>query len=117
MERKELGSFGENLALKFLKERKYKVLCVNYRCRYGEIDIVTMERDTLVFVEVKTRSSEKYGKGMEAVDYRKQKKIRRIAVNYLSENAIAFSGIRFDVMDITVRGDTPLQIDHIENAF
>lgn len=117
MERKKLGTFGENLAVEFLKNRRFQVLCVNYRCRYGEIDIVAMERNTLVFIEVKTRSSEDYGKGMEAVNYKKQKKIRRIAVNYLSENTLPFSEIRFDVIDITVNEKLPSRIEHIKNAF
>lgn len=117
MERRKLGIYGENLAVRFLEDLKYNVLCANYRCKLGEIDIVAMDKNILVFVEVKTRSSDSFGRGMESVNLKKQKRIRRVAVDYLSQNDIPFLGIRFDVIDIIVKMSLPAQIEHIKNAF
>ena len=70
-----LGIYGEKLALKYLKKQKYKILEKNFRCALGEIDIVAKDGEFLVFVEVKTRSSNAFGEPMEAVDFYKQRKL------------------------------------------
>ena len=70
-----LGIYGEKLALKYLKKQKYKILEKNFRCALGEIDIVAKDGGFLVFVEVKTRSSNAFGEPMEAVDFYKQRKL------------------------------------------
>ncbi|WP_408643039.1 YraN family protein [Thermosinus carboxydivorans] len=70
-----MGKMGENAAADYLARNGYKILMRNYRCRIGEIDIVAERQGTIVFVEVKTRSSEKFGFPAEAVNYRKQQKL------------------------------------------
>src|SRR4029077_10476827 len=80
----QLGIQGENLACRFLKRNGYKILYRNFRGRTGgEIDIVCRDDDTLVFVEVKTRSSEEYGRPFDSVDRKKQKRIARGALAWL----------------------------------
>lgn len=107
------GNKGEIIAQNYLKQQKYKILCNNFSCRYGEIDIVAQQKNVLVFVEVKYRSSAKYGLGIEAVNTTKQNKIRNTAYVFLQENP-QFEGfdIRFDV--ISILGD---QIEQISGAF
>ena len=113
----QLGSYGEKLAVDYVRGIKYDVLSRNYRCNLGEIDIIAMDAKTLVFIEVKTRSSLRYGSGLESVNYKKQRRIRKVATSYLNKNRVTFSQIRFDVIDILVKKDAPIQIDHIKNAF
>src|SRR3954462_3604774 len=82
-EKDELGLMGENAAAKFLKKQGFKILVPRYRCRYGEIDLVAREKDTLVFIEVKTRTSTEYGDPYEAVTLEKQKHMSKVALDYL----------------------------------
>lgn len=117
MNNKKIGVEGEKLAVNFLKQNNYDVLNVNYRCRYGEIDIVARQGNILIFVEVKTRSSLKFGMGREAVNYNKQKKIRKAAMSFINEKRIYFSEIRFDVIDILIKKPRFFEITHIKNAF
>ena len=70
-----LGKFGESEAEHYLKKKRYKILEKNYRGRLGEIDIIAEKKKEIIFVEVKTRKSDKFGKPYEAVDFRKQRKI------------------------------------------
>jgi len=69
------GKRGEDTAVKYLERHGYKMLAANYRCRLGEIDIIAMEGDTIVFIEVKTRGGDAFGEGVESVDARKQRRI------------------------------------------
>lgn len=107
------GMIGEEQAIKFLKKKKYKILERNYKNKVGEIDIIALDKKTLVFVEVKERETLAFGRPSEAVDERKQHKIRKTSTLYLIENDLYEKcEIRFDVIEIL--GD---QISHIENAF
>ncbi|TYP59953.1 putative endonuclease [Thermosediminibacter litoriperuensis] len=108
---------GENYALNYLKSNKYEIIKVNYRCRYGEIDIIARERNTVVFVEVKTRASEAFGRGMEAVDRNKRKKIRTAALNFLNEYKGPIGDLRFDVIDIRMNSGKLPELVHLKNAF
>lgn len=90
---------------------------MNFSCSFGEIDIVAKDKKSIVFVEVKTRRSINYGKGMEAVNYHKQQKIKKVALYYLKKNASVFSDIRFDVIDILIRKEHVVRTEHVENAF
>ncbi len=114
---RQIGAIGENHAAEYLKSKNYDILQMNFYCRYGEIDIVAKDKKNIVFVEVKTRRSIKYGKGMEAVNYRKQQKIKKVALYYLKKNTPIFSNIRFDVIDILIRNEHVAKIEHVENAF
>lgn len=107
-----LGVLGEKQAKNFLIKNKYKILQTNYTCPVGEIDIVAKQKDVIVFVEVKTRTSTQFGLPRESVTPFKQNKIRRVATCYLKENMLLNSPVRFDVVDI-LEGN----ITHITNAF
>ena len=106
------GKKCEKLVCDYLKKKKYKILEMNYANAIGEIDIIAKDKNTIVFVEVKFRQSAAYGYPMEAVDVRKQNKIRRVAAIYLKKNSLFDEAIRFDVL--SVLGE---EITHIENAF
>ena len=117
MNNKQLGAIGEKYAVDYLKRKKYNILQLNFFCPYGEIDIIAKHKNSLVFIEVKTRKSTKFGKGLEAVNFSKQQKLRKIALYYLNKNAPTFSALRFDVIDILIQNDKVVKIEHIENAF
>ena len=112
MNRRKEGAYYENLVAEYLKTQGYEILEKNYRCRIGEIDLIAKEGETLVFVEVKYRRSSEAGDPAEAVDYRKQKKISRVAEYYCWKKQKLNQPCRFDV--ICVLGQ---EIRHIVNAF
>ncbi len=114
--RSKIGKRGEDIALKYLKKHKYKILDRNYRCRFGEIDIIARDRDTLVFIEVKLRRCRDYGTPESAVDERKRRKIERVALDYMMKNDLRDRDIRFDVVAIDM-GDKKEDIRLIRNAF
>ena len=109
---KRVGNIGEAKAVSFLKQKGYKIIELNYTNKIGEIDIIAKDKEVLVFVEVKARSSDKFGMGREAVNFRKQQKIRLVAQGYLKYKKLFDVSCRFDVLD--VMND---EITHIENAF
>lgn len=97
----EKGKKGEDIAAVYLRKKGYRIVERNYRCRYGEIDIIAMDAGDIVFVEVKSRKSESFGSPEEAVGIVKQKKISNVALNYLQEKEITDHNARFDI--VTVR--------------
>lgn len=109
--KKFLGAKGELKAQEFLKEKGYKILDKNYKTKFGEVDIIAVKGGVLTFVEVKTRTSDKYGTPAMAVGYQKQKKYRELASYYI--NATGYDGeISFAVCE--VYEDI---VNLIENAF
>ena len=80
-----VGSWGENVAADYLIKKKYRLVSMNYRCRFGEIDLIVSNREYLVFVEVKLRKTDKFASAYEHVDPRKQNRIRTTAEIFLSE--------------------------------
>ena len=115
--KRKLGAEYEKLAVEYLIDRGYEILEKNYRCRFGEIDIIArhkMGNDIfLVFIEVKYRRSLNNGSPFEAVDYRKQLIIRKVSEYYLVTNGYgSMTRIRYDVVGITGR-----KIELIANAF
>ncbi len=96
--RTKIGRDAERGAASFLDRRKYRILETNYRCRYGEIDIIALDGETLVFVEVRARTSEVYGTPEESVDRRKQRRISMCALNYVSQRGLDEVEARFDVV-------------------
>lgn len=112
LKNKVFGNIGESSAVHFLKEKGYQILHTNYTNKIGEIDIVAKEKNYIVFVEVKNRSSNKFGRPCEAVTPAKQKKIRRVASLYLMKTKNTESFCRFDVIEV-LDGE----INHIVNAF
>lgn len=111
--KKFLGRVGEKKAVEYLKEQGYKILDKNYKTRVGEIDIVAKIEDEIVFVEVKTRSSDRFGSPSLAVNYEKQRKYFSVATSYLIKNfGTEDKNCRFDVVEIEDG-----KINHIINAF
>ena len=84
----ELGFTSEGIACKYLKEKGYKIFQINYKNKLGEIDIIAQEKNTLVFVEVKSRLSTKFGLPREAINFYKQKKIKEVATVYLKQKKV-----------------------------
>jgi len=114
---KNLGRAGEDLAASFLEGQGYRIVTRNYRKRFGEIDIIAEDGSDLVFVEVKTRSSNTFGSPLEAVDLRKQLRMARAALDYMSGSGLHDRSARFDVVAVHLRQDKPARIDHVRNAF
>ncbi|MGB9839909.1 YraN family protein [Thermovenabulum sp.] len=118
MDNKILGKAGEDYAKKYLISKNFIILATNYRCKFGEIDIVAKDKENnIVFFEVKARNSDNFGRGFEAVDFFKQQRIRKTALIFLGENKQYFNSIRFDVIDILVSKGKTLDLLHFENAF
>ncbi len=112
------GQWGEAQAIKHLRTQGYTIIETNYRQRYGEIDIIARNDNTLVFVEVKYRRHAGYGTGLEAVDLRKQQRLCRVAAHYLQSHQLGDCNARFDVIAVSPGADgAGAMIDHIENAF
>lgn len=113
--KRSIGTKYENMATEYLKNKGYKIIERNYRNKFGEIDIIAEDTDgVLVYIEIKYRSSKKCGDPLEAVDYRKQKRISKIAFYHYAGNGYnEEKACRFDV--IAIYGDD--SIKHIENAF
>jgi putative endonuclease len=115
--RKALGSKGEDLAVQYLKRRGFKVIERNYHCSAGEIDLIAREKNTLVFVEIKARSSSDYGLPQDAVDRFKQKKLIEVARTYMAERHLTEDiAARFDVVAIHLTPAGP-DIEVIRDAF
>lgn len=98
--KQEIGKEGENIATKYLESRNYKIIERNFMCRQGEIDIIALDKDELVFIEVKTRTSVQYGAPVEAVTNIKQKHMKKAIEYYLYKNFIQDRCIRLDVIEI-----------------
>lgn len=111
-----LGRYGENLALSHLKSCGYKIIVKNFRCRVGEIDIIIQDRDTLVFVEVKTRISGEYGGPEEAITPWKLKSIVRTAQFYKSLHPELPESLRIDaiLIELSPTGGVK-RLEHVEN--
>lgn len=111
--KRRMGECFENIAKQYITEIGYKVIYSNFFCKAGEIDIVALYEDMLVFIEVKYRSTDRYGLPEEAVDYRKQQKIRKSALYFMTKyNYSENTRVRFDVIAILDK-----QIKHIKDAF
>jgi putative endonuclease len=114
--KQKFGEQGETLAAKRLKKAGYKIIETNYRTRLGEIDIIAKDKDTIVFVEVKSRRSVNFGNPKQAVTLRKQKKISMVALYYLKTTGQSNAKARFDVVTVISSQDRP-QVEIIKNAF
>jgi len=113
---RSLGDRGEDLAAVLLKKQGYKIMERNYRTPLGEIDLIARHGKVLVFIEVKTRASARFGAGQEAVHYGKQARYRKLAEYYLKQNRLGEIAVRFDVVGILWQDGKP-QVEVIEGAF
>lgn len=111
-----LGKKGEKIAEQYLKTKGYKLVARNYRCPLGELDLIALDRRVIVFIEVKTRTGHRFGTPLEAVEFRKQQKMIRVAQYFLSEKRLHQREARFDVVGISWPQREPV-VEHIENAF
>jgi putative endonuclease len=110
---KQIGSSAELRALNYFKNKRWKLLCQNYRSNAGEIDLIfTDPQDTVVFVEVKWRSSSNYGMPQETVNYHKQHRLIKTALYYIKCSKTIHKNFRFDIVAVS-----PAGIEHIPNAF
>jgi putative endonuclease len=115
---KSLGARGEQAAARFLKQQGYLIVGRSARDRIGEIDLVAVDDKTVVFVEVKTRTSHDRGHPAEAVDANKQRQLTRVALSYLRRHDLLEHRARFDVVAITWPAEKKKPtIEHIVNAF
>ena len=117
--RLDLGARGEELAAAWYGAQGYTVLDRNWRCREGELDLVLARAGTVVFCEVKTRSSVAFGLPAEAVTALKQQRLRRLAMRWLSGRpaGAGWANVRFDVACVTLRQGVEPQLEVIEAAF
>lgn len=115
-EKKEIGQKGENLAADYLQNAGYTVLERNYRCKLGEIDIIARDNDTLVFIEVRSRSSLAFGLPQESINRRKRHQISKVALEYMIRRKLKNIPARFDVVAVSFEGRKE-KVDLIKDAF
>jgi putative endonuclease len=111
------GLTGEAAAKKHLKRQGLKFLVANFRSPRGEIDLVFQERDCLVFVEVKTRSSEEWSRPAAAVDKERRQRLSRAALDYLRAIKYPRVKIRFDIVEVLLTESQVREVRHLSNAF
>ena len=114
-----LGPWGESLAADYLRKKRYRIIACNYKCRFGEIDLIAQSRKEIVFVEVKLRKTDDYVQAREYVGWQKQKRLRTTAELWLQANPTDLQP-RFDVIEIYApQGMQTLkpEIIHLEDAF
>lgn len=114
--KQHFGQQGEDLAVRHLKKKGYKIIKRNYRTRNGEVDIIAKHKGRVVFIEVKTRQSQRYGHPKFAVTADKQRKISMVALEYLKKNHSLQSRARFDVVTVQSSENGPV-IEIVANAF
>jgi putative endonuclease len=114
--RTSFGRVGEDLAAGHYRKQGFAILDRNYRCRQGEIDIVAGRGPLVVFCEVKSRHSSRWGEPSEAVGWRKQQRLRALAASWLADHRPAARELRFDVVSVVVRDGVP-ELTHIPDAF
>ena len=112
----EFGKEAEGAAARFLKSQGYKVIRLNYKTKFSEIDIVAEDKGVICFVEVKARHSKSFGEPVEAVPLTKQRQISKSAICYLKENNLLNFPARFDVVSLLYTKDFP-EINLIKDAF
>lgn len=110
--RKQRGDSAEDRAVAELERAGYRIVDRNYRCRVGELDIVARDGNTLVFVEVRSRSDGRHGTALANITTRKQRQVARVARVYLHHRKPVFDRCRFDVIGVT--GD---ELTHVKGAF
>jgi len=113
----KLGVRGEALAWNFLRKQGYEIVEKNYRTRLGEIDVVARKQGTLVFIEVKTRRNHRFGLPEEAVDWKKRRKLARVAESFLQTRKLENTPSRFDILSLTWDGVGEPEFVLLEDAF
>lgn len=111
------GALGETAARKHLQKAGLKFLTANYKSKRGEIDLVFRDRDCLVFVEVKTRSSEQWGRPADMVDQEKRRHLTRAAFDYLRKLKDRSVKTRFDIVEVLLEDGLVREVRHLPNSF
>jgi len=111
-----LGKEGERLAERYLKKKGYRLVERNYRCPAGELDLIALDRQVIVFVEVKTRTDDRFGGPLDSVHWRKQQSMIRAAQFFLSQQSLHHREARFDVVGVSFVDQKPV-VEHVQNAF
>lgn len=115
---KDAGNRGEAAAAALLRRRGCEILAAQWKCRFGELDLVARSREgTVCFVEVKLRRSGSIGLPREFVDGRKQERLRKAAAAYLARNGLDDAPARFDVAEVYEERDGSLRVEYLEDAF
>ena len=118
---KDLGDAGEDFAVTYLQSQGYNIINRNFRySRFAEVDIIAEIDGTIIFVEVKTRHSNKYGRPSEAVSINKQRKIIEAAMKFLQDNNYFDNSCRFDVIEVFANKNKDFNgwsLNHIKDAF
>lgn len=110
----QFGRLGENISTDYLIKKGYKIIDKNFLCRQGEIDIIAVDKNEIVFIEVKTRTSLKYGNPIEAINKNKIKHIYNTAKYYLHINSLQDKFVRFDVIEIYITNKTCYIKHHVK---
>ena len=111
----EIGKLGEDIAVNYLKQKGYKILDRNFECRQGELDIIALDEKEIVFIEVKTRTSNRYGYPSEAVNKIKQKHMLQTIKYYLYVRNLSDEFVRIDVIEVYIK-DNLYKVNHIKQA-
>lgn len=112
-----LGAQGEELAARYLRSAGMEIVCRNWRCRYGELDLVVRDAEVTAFVEVKTRTGLGFGVPAESVTFAKRQRIRRLALLWLTEQDGPWQRIRFDVVSVLLPRNREPVIEHLPGVF
>ena len=115
--RRVLGASGEARAASWYEEHGYRVLARNWRCRDGELDLVVALGRTVVFCEVKTRTSTQFGLPEEAITIAKRRRLRKLALEYLQREGRRARTLRFDVISVALADGRVGELRHLVNAF
>ena len=107
------GREGEAAAAAYLRKKRYEVIGANYRCRFGELDLIAKKQELVIFVEVKLRKNNRFGAASDAVTAAKQEKLRKAAASWMVSHECE-APARFDVIEVYTETG---RINHIENAF
>ena len=113
--KQEIGKLGEDIAEHYLKQKGYKILDRNFECRQGELDIIATDKNEIVFIEVKTRTSNRYGYPSEAVNKIKQKHMLQTIKYYLYIRNLSDEFVRIDVIEVYIK-DNVYKVNHIKQA-
>ncbi len=115
--RRALGARGEEAVARWYEQQGYRVVDRNWRCRDGELDLILERARVIVFCEVKTRRSDRFGAPVEAITHRKRQRLRILAAKWLDEQRAAVRELRFDVASVTPGPDGGFAIEVLEGAF
>lgn len=115
---KDIGSFGETLARDYLISKGYKILNMNFRNKFGEIDIICKKNDLLIFCEIKSRYSNSFGSPIESITCYKQKQIIKLSELYLISKKYYNFNVRYDIIEVIFNTITSSHIiNHVQDAF